>query len=234
MRQASGRNEAMGEQQRVALLEGGQVGPPRLRRDATNHVNGARHAILLAKHYFVLESASWSASVSGVARPAVGDEPMRLLELFHRGLGHRAILSVHVERRIGASRLSAVCSHFVRTGSNMAVAAAAGANLSSTSGNSCLPTWAKMGRRSRACSSTALTVGTPVRMASLNLRGHVDEPKDDWQEADKLFHDRPSLLSVTSGRLSRRRGSNRLCFSGSFRSHRAPVHGNTVLLNGRH
>jgi hypothetical protein len=40
------------------------------------------------------------------------------------------------------SRFSAVCSHFARTGSNIAVAAAAGANLSSTSGNSCLPTCA--------------------------------------------------------------------------------------------
>ena len=43
----------------------------------------------------------------------------------------------------------------------------------------------------------------------------------------------PSSLSNTSGRLFTA-GNSHLCFSGSFRGCRAPVRGNTVLLDDRH
>ena len=164
------------------------VGWPRPRRNPTNHVNGARHAILLAEHLFRLGERKLERDVCGVACPAVGDQPVRLLELFHGRLGLGPYSPSTSSGGSAPSMLSAVCSHFARTGSNMAVAAAAGANLSSTSGNSCLPTCAKMGRRSRALLLDRLHCRHSSADGLLDLRGHVDEPKDDRQEANKLFH----------------------------------------------
>ena len=200
MRQASRRGHAMGDQQRVALLERGDVGWPRLRRDSTNHVNGARHAILSRRRiYFVLESASWSATcVASPAQPSA-TSPCVSWNCFTAAWVMGAILAVHVERRIGAEHVECGLQPLRPDRIEHGRSGRGRRKLVVNLGEQLLADLRQDGKEVTGMLLDRLHCRHAGPNGLLDLRGDVDEPKDDWQEANKLFHER-LLVVGRSGR----------------------------------